>query len=241
MPRTFKILRFDPEADAAPYFQEFIHEPRTSDSILDALKEIRDEQDPTLAFRYSCREAVCGSCGMVINGEIALACRKQVDAIASDEIVVEPLPNLHLLKDLIVDMTPFWDAYERIEPYCQAAGEIPEKGHRVEEEKMEQVFQYITCILCACCYASCPVVSRDDRYVGPAALVKLHRFLTDPRDKRTWDSLKKMDDPTGAWGCDTVFRCNQVCPKEVEPADGIEGVRRRLVAGRVKRIARLKK
>jgi succinate dehydrogenase / fumarate reductase iron-sulfur subunit len=84
-------------------------------------------------------------------------------------------------------MTPFWDAYERIEPYCQSEGDIPEKGHRVEEEKMEQVFQYITCILCACCYSSCPVVSRDDRYVGPAALAKLHRFLTDPRDKRTWN------------------------------------------------------
>ncbi len=240
MPRTFKILRFDPEADAAPYFQEFIHEPRASDSILDALKEIRDEQDPTLAFRYSCREAVCGSCGMVINGEIALACRKQVDAIASDEIIIEPLPNFHLLKDLIVDMTPFWDAYERVEPYCQAEGPIPEKGYRVEEDKLKFVFQDLTCILCACCYASCPVVTRDDRYVGPAALAKLYRFLTDPRDKRPWESLKKMDDPSGAWGCDTVFNCNKVCPKEVEPADGIEGVRRRLVVGRVKRIARKK-
>jgi len=238
---TFKILRFDPAADQEPYFQAFIHEPRPSDSILDALKDIRDRQDPTIAFRYSCRAAVCGSCGMVVNGKIVLACRTLVAATGSDEIVVEPLPNLHLLKDLLVDMTPFWNAYERIEPYLQPEGDVPEKGHLVEEEKMERVFQNVTCILCACCYAACPVASRDDRYVGPAALAKLHRFITDPRDKRTWESLKAMDDPTGAWGCDTVFRCNEVCPKEVEPADGIEGVRRRLVAERVKRIVRLKK
>lgn len=238
---TFKILRYDPAADAEPYFQEYVHEPRPGDSILDALKEIRDQQDPTIAFRYSCREAVCGSCGMVVNGEIVLACRKQVSAVNSDVIVIEPLPNLHLLKDLYVDMTPFWNAYERIEPWLHAEGEVPEKGHRVDEEKMERVFQYITCILCACCYASCPAASREDRYVGPAALAKLHRFIVDPRDKRTWESLKPLDDPYGAWGCDTVFRCNQVCPKEVEPADGIEGVRRTLVVRRLKNIVRREK
>jgi succinate dehydrogenase / fumarate reductase, iron-sulfur subunit len=238
---TFKIFRFDPVSDAEPYFQEFIHEPKPADSILDTLKDIRDQQDPTIAFRYSCREAVCGSCALVVNGEICLACRKLIETIKSDVIIVEPLPNLHLLKDLFVDMTPFWKAYERVEPYLQAQGEVPEKGHRVEEEKMERVFQYITCILCASCYAACPVASRDERYVGPAALAKLHRFIVDPRDKRTWASLKKVDDPTGAWGCDTVFRCNQVCPKEVEPADGIEGVRRTLVARRIKNIVRREK
>jgi succinate dehydrogenase / fumarate reductase iron-sulfur subunit len=238
---TFKILRYDPTVDAEPYFQEFVHETRPSDSILDALKDIRDRQDPTISFRYSCREAVCGSCAMVINGEIALACRKQVEAVKSDVITIEPLPNLEILKDLFVDMTPFWEAYRRIEPYLHSEGDVPETGYRIEEKRMERVFQYITCILCASCYAACPVVSRDSRYVGPAALAKLHRFITDPRDKRTWESLKAMDDPTGAWGCDTVFRCNQVCPKEVEPADGIEGVRRTLVVQRLKHLRRGKR
>jgi succinate dehydrogenase / fumarate reductase iron-sulfur subunit len=241
MALTFKIFRYDPTTDAEPYFQEYIHEVRPSDSILDALKDIRDRQDPTIAFRYSCREAVCGSCAMAINGEIALACRKQVDVIKSDVIIIEPLPNLDILKDLVVDMDPFWDAYRRVEPYLQPEGPVPEKGHLVEEKQMERVFQYITCVLCASCFAACPVASRDERYVGPAALAKLHRFIADPRDKRKWTSLKKVDDPTGAWGCDTVFRCNQVCPKEVEPADGIEGVRRTLVARRLKNIVRREK
>jgi succinate dehydrogenase / fumarate reductase iron-sulfur subunit len=230
---TFKILRFDPESDAEPYFQEFIHEPRPADSILDALKDIRDQQDPTIAFRYSCREAVCGSCALVVNGEIALACRKLIAAIKSDVIIVEPLPNLHLLKDLFVDMTPFWKAYERVEPYLQPEGDVPEKGHRIEEEKMERVFQYITCILCASCYAACPVATRDERYLGPAALAKLYRFAIDPRDKRPWEAFARVDNPTGVWGCDTVFRCNDVCPKDVRPADGIEGLRRKMVVKRL--------
>jgi succinate dehydrogenase / fumarate reductase iron-sulfur subunit len=236
MSKTFKILRYDPVAEGEAHFESFIHEPKPADSVLDTLKDIRDQQDPSLAFRYSCREAVCGSCAMVINGQIALACRTQVDALEGDVAVIEPLPNLEIQKDLVVDMEPFWAAYRLVEPYLQPEGDVPPKGHLVEEKDMETAFQFVTCILCACCYAACPVASRDGRYVGPAALAKLYRFIKDPRDKRKWASLAKVDTATGAWGCDTVFRCNDVCPKLVRPADGIEGIRRRLVAGRLKRI-----
>ncbi len=233
---TFKILRFDPIEDEKPHFQEFVHRPKPKDTVLEALKDIRDQQDPSLAFRYSCREAVCGSCGMVINGEIGLACKTIVDNLGTDTIVIEPLPNLEIKKDLIVDMSPFWKAYEFVQPYLQGEGEVPPQGHRVEERQMEKIYQYITCILCACCYSACPVASRDGRYIGPAALAKLYRFAKDPRDKRPFDSLARVDTPEGAWGCDTVFRCNDVCPKDVRPADGIEGVRRTLVAKRLKRL-----
>jgi succinate dehydrogenase / fumarate reductase iron-sulfur subunit len=233
---TFKILRFDPNQDSEPRFSSYRHEVRPQDTVLEALKDIRDQQDPSLSFRYSCREAVCGSCGMVINGRIALACRTQVRDLGTEEIVVEPLPNLEIQKDLIVDLAPFWEAYRKVEPYLQAPGEVPEKGHRVAERDMEKVFQYITCILCACCYSACPVASRDGRYVGPAALAKLQRFALDPRDGRPFAAFAKVDTPEGVWGCDTVFRCNDVCPKDVRPADGIEGLRRSLVAGRVKRL-----
>lgn len=233
---TFKILRFDPNADSEPHFRSYRHEVRPQDTVLEALKDIRDQQDPSLSFRYSCREAVCGSCGMVINGRIALACRTQVSDLGTEEIVVEPLPNLEIRKDLIVDLAPFWEAYRKVEPYLQAPGEVPEKGHRVAERDMEKVFQYITCILCACCYSACPVASRDGRYVGPAALAKLQRFALDPRDGRPFAAFEKVDTPEGVWGCDTVFRCNEVCPKDVRPADGIEGLRRRLVGGRFKRL-----
>ena len=233
---TFKILRFDPLKDREPRFERYRHEPRPKDSILEVLKDIRDQQDPSLSFRYSCREAVCGSCGMVINGRIALACRTLVETLDPEEVVIEPLPNLEIQKDLVVDLAPFWEAYRRIEPFLQAEGGFRETGHRVTEKDMDRLGQYIPCILCACCYSACPVASRDGRYLGPAALAKLQRFALDPRDRRPFAAFEKVDTPEGVWGCDTVFRCNDVCPKDVRPADGIEGLRRRLVAGRVKRL-----
>ena len=240
MTLTFKILRFDPLTDQQPHFQAYRHEPKPKDSVLEAMKDIRDQQDPSLSFRYSCREAVCGSCGVVINGQIGLSCRTQVDALRSDVIVIEPLPNLVIQKDLVVDLKPFWEAYRRIEPYLQASGDVPEKGHKVAEKDMEKVFQYITCILCACCYSACPVATRDERYVGPAALAKLRRFVLDPRDERPFSVLEDVNEPGGVWGCDTVFRCNDVCPKSVRPADGIEGLRRTIIAGKTKRLFRRK-
>jgi succinate dehydrogenase / fumarate reductase iron-sulfur subunit len=241
MAKTFKILRYDPTLDQTPHFREYTHNPKPTDSILEALKDIRDQQDPSLAFRYSCREAVCGSCALTINGTIGLACKTIIGPLGVDLIVIEPLPNFEIQKDLIVDLAPFWEAYRFIEPYLQPEGDAPAKGHRVAEEKMEKVYQYITCIMCASCYAACPAASRDGRYIGPAALAKLHRFVRDPRDKRPFASLAKVDSPAGAWGCDTIFRCNDVCPKSVRPADGIEGVRRTLVAERTKRLLRGKR
>jgi len=239
MAATFKILRYDPERDEPPHFQTYVHETKPRDSVLEALKDIRDQQDPSLSFRYSCREAVCGSCAMVINGGIALACRTLVATAGPDLLVIEPLPNMEIQKDLIVDMEPFWEAYRFVQPYLQPPeGGVPEKGHLVEEAQLEDVFRLTTCILCASCYSACPVVTRDGRYIGPAALAKLHRFIKDPRDKRSYKALQRVDTPTGAWGCDTVFRCNDVCPKEVQPAHGIEGVRRTLVARKTKRLFR---
>jgi succinate dehydrogenase / fumarate reductase iron-sulfur subunit len=241
MSTQFKILRFDPATDELPHFQVFEHTPKAQDTMLEVLKDIRDQQDPSLSFRYSCREAVCGSCALTINGTICLACKTLFAALKTDTVVVEPLPNLEIQKDLIVDFAPFWEAYRFIQPYLQPEGGIPEKGHRVEESELEEVFQYTTCILCASCYAACPVVTRDERYLGPAALVKLHRFVKDPRDKRSFETLKRVDTPSGIWGCDTVFRCNDVCPKEVRPADGIEGLRRKMVVERTKRLFGRKK
>jgi succinate dehydrogenase / fumarate reductase iron-sulfur subunit len=238
MATTFKILRYDPTKGETPHFQSYVHEPKPRDSVLEALKDIRDQQDPSLSFRYSCREAVCGSCAMVINGQVALACRTLAAAAGPELLVIEPLPNMDIQKDLIVDMAPFWEAYRFVQPYLQPEGDAPEKGHRVEESQLEDVFRLTTCILCAACYAACPVVTRDGRYLGPAALAKLHRFIRDPRDKRPYAALERVDTPTGVWGCDTVFRCNAVCPKEVQPAHGIEGVRRALVARKTKRIFR---
>jgi len=239
--KIFKILRFDPVNDEEPHFQVYRHSPKPNDTILETLKDIRDAQDPSLSFRYSCREAVCGSCGIVINGQIGLACKTQVAALDADEIVIEPLPNLEIKKDLFVDMEPFWEALRFIQPYLQPDGDAPERGYRIREKDMDKVTTFATCILCGCCFSACPVASRDRRYLGPAALAKLYRFVLDPRDKRSCASLKRIDTQAGVWGCDTVFQCNAVCPKNVRPADGIEGLRRKLVVEKIKRPFRRKR
>jgi succinate dehydrogenase / fumarate reductase iron-sulfur subunit len=241
MEHTFRILRFDPVQDECPYFQDFLYETQEKKSLLEALMDIRNEQDSTLAFRYSCREAICGSCAMVINGKFDLACRTMIESLNSSLIVVEPLPSLEIQKDLLVDMEPFWQALNQIEPYLFPGEEQPKKGYRIEDRDMDKINQYIGCILCGCCYSVCPVVSRDERYLGAAALAKLYRFVRDPRDKRGFAHWSRVNSETGAWGCDTVFKCNEVCPKNVRPADGIEGLRRKLVLEKIKRIFRLRK
>jgi succinate dehydrogenase / fumarate reductase iron-sulfur subunit len=235
---TFRILRFDPSKDECPYFQDFRHEAEGKKSLLEALMDIRNEQDCSLAFRYSCREAVCGSCAMVINGKFDLACRTMVESLGSSLIVIEPLPSLEIQKDLLVDMDPFWRALNQIEPFLLAGEERPEKGYRIQDKEMEKIEQYINCILCGCCYSVCPVVSRDERYLGAAALAKLYRFVRDPRDKRGYGHWSRVNTESGVWGCDTVFRCNEVCPKKVRPADGIEGLRRKLLVEKIKRLFR---
>ncbi len=234
----FHVFRYNPKRDRHPRFQIFNHEARLEDSVLEALMSIRDHQDSSLSLRYSCRAAVCGSCGMVINGRITLACRTTLESLKTNEITVEPLPNLEVQKDLMVDMEPFWEALKYVEPYLFSRKKRPEKGYRIEEEEMEKIYQFINCIMCGCCYSSCPVVTRDDRYIGPASLAKLFRFIRDTRDIRPFSRWSKIDRPEGVWSCDTVFRCNEVCPKEVRPADGIQALRRKLITEKIKELFR---
>jgi succinate dehydrogenase / fumarate reductase iron-sulfur subunit len=241
MEYTFRILRYDPQKDDYPYFQDFRYEIQEAKSLLEALMDIRNHQDATLSFRYSCREAICGSCAMVINGEFDLACRVMMDSLESNLIILEPLPNLEVEKDLVVDMDPFWESLRKIEPFIHVGENPPEKEYRIEDKEMDKILQYINCIMCGCCYAACPVASRDERYLGPAALAKLYRLARDPRDKRPFSSLSKVNTEAGAWGCDTVFRCNEVCPKEVRPADGIEALRRKLIVEKIKHVFRFKR
>jgi succinate dehydrogenase / fumarate reductase iron-sulfur subunit len=133
-------------------------------------------------------------------------------------------------------MEPFWRALFAVEPYLFVGETKPEKGHRIEDREMEKIDQFVNCIMCGCCYSACPVVARDERYLGPAALAKLYRFVKDPRDERAYKRWSRVNTETGAWGCDTVFKCNEVCPRKVRPADGIEGLRRRLILGKVRSV-----
>jgi len=244
MKYTFRIFRFDPIRDAEPRFQEFFLEPRKNMPVLEALMDIRNEQDSSLAFRYSCREAVCGSCAMVINGDIDLACRTMIESLKSRVIVLEPLPNLEVLKDLVVDMKPFYDALESVRPYIVPAANPPEKEFPIEDSELAKIEKFTNCILCGSCYAVCPVVTRDPRYIGSIAVAKFYRFVQDKRDRRPYSDWARVDrdgENAGAWGCDTVFRCNLVCPRYVRPADGIEAMRLKIVKARIQRLFGLKK
>lgn len=241
MKYIFRILRYDPLKDKYPYFQDYHYETSEKKSVLEALMDVRNEQDSTLSFRYSCREAICGSCAMVINGRFDLACRIEVAAFESSLIVIEPIPNLEVEKDLVVNMGPFWEAVYKIGPYIHSDEKPLEKEHRIEEKEMEKILQYINCIMCGCCYSACPVASRDERYLGPAALAKLYRLIKDPRDKRPFSDWSRVNTEGGVWGCDTIFRCNEVCPKNVRPADGIEALKRKLVVEKIKRIFKFKR
>ncbi|HID74554.1 MAG TPA: succinate dehydrogenase/fumarate reductase iron-sulfur subunit [Planctomycetaceae bacterium] len=231
----FEIFRYDATQPEEPRFDVFHLTPSPGMSVLEAILRIQDEQDPSLSFRYACRSAVCGSCGMAINGRLALACRVQLDRLDTDRVVLEPMPNLEIIRDLVVDMDPFWEKYERVQPWLHAEM-IPGQESRMSPKERDRIDQYVNCILCALCYAACPVIRSNEGFTGPAALAKLYRFLADPREQRDPGTLEQENRRQGVWGCHTITRCIQVCPKRVRPTDGIEGVRRKLVVHRFKKL-----
>ncbi|MGA2107500.1 MAG: succinate dehydrogenase iron-sulfur subunit [Syntrophorhabdales bacterium] len=234
---TFKIVRYDAQTpEKEPYFDYYRIRVIPGLTVLTVLQRIRDELDGTLAFRSSCRSATCGSCGMVINGQLDLACRTQVGSFEDKTIILEPLPNMEIIKDLVVDMTPFWNMYEKMEPYLICESPSPEREICQSEQDRKRMDQFVNCILCACCYGACPVPARDPGYAGPAALAKLERFVLDSRDERPDSSLDKINDEKGVWGCDTMLRCIDACPKDVRPTDAIVSLRKRLVKNKFRRI-----
>jgi succinate dehydrogenase / fumarate reductase, iron-sulfur subunit len=225
---TFKILRYDAvRPDIEPHFESYRIKVIPGLTVLAMLLRIREEIDGTMSFRCSCRSAICGSCAMVINGKIDLACRTQVAIFETDTIILEPLPNFEVIKDLSVDMTPFWRMYEKIQPYLIRKNPVPEKELYQSEKDRNKIDQFVKCILCACCYGACPVLNKDADYIGPAAAAKLERFALDSRDER--GSLEVVNNQNSVWGCDTVFRCIDACPKDVRPTDAIVGLRKKLL------------
>ena len=231
----FEIFRYDDAEDDQPRFQAYELAGGENMSVLEGLLKIQDEQDPSLAFRYACRGAVCGSCAMSINGKLNLACRVQLRNLTTERVVLEPLPNFAVLKDLVVDMDPFWEKYERIQPWLHAEVSAA-KESRMSQKQREKIDQYVNCILCGLCSAACPVLRFDEDFTGPSALAKLYRFVADSREDRREATLQAENTHQGVWGCHTITRCIQACPKNVRPTDGIEGLRRKLLAGQLKRL-----
>lgn len=230
----FEVLRYDARRGDPPRFQAFELEGRPSMSVLECLLAIRDEQDPTLALRYSCRGAVCGSCAMAINGKLNLACRVLLGSVEGNRVVVEPLPRFDVIKDLVVNMDSFWAKYEQVQPWLHAEITAAKESPMSEAERA-RIDQYVGCILCGLCYGACPVLKSNPEFTGPAALAKLYRFLTDIRESRSGETLDQENRRDGAWGCHTITRCIDACPKHVRPTDGIEGVRRKLLVHKFKR------
>lgn len=227
MQMKFKIFRFDPEKDAEPYFQDYTVAAEPWERLLDCLNRIKWEQDGTLSYRMSCAHGVCGSDAMKINGRCALACQKLVKDYAESEVLIEPLPTFPVLKDLIVDLTVFFDRVEWVRPFI-IAGEAPEKERLQTPEDRKKVDEVIRCILCASCVGACPVSNENEKYLGPAALVQAFRRIFDSRDVEHEQRLKQLDYPDGVWGCVNYFECTRVCPKEIPVTKSINIIKREI-------------
>src|SRR5213595_651564 len=235
---TLKIRRFDPESGRSPYWQEFDVDLDPERSVLDGILQAKGEQDGSIGIRCSCQAAICGSCGVRINGKSALACNTHLSHAAETSlegdgtIVVEPFGNMPVLKDLIVDMDAVhWKKVQRVVPWLLPEGQPPEREYIVPAESMIDITQSMACIHCGACVGACLSLEVDPEFVGPAALAKAYRFVGDPRDGATEDRLRDLaEDPHGIYDCTHCFACIEVCPKDVAPMSQIMRLRRRATA-----------
>ncbi|MBU3054872.1 MULTISPECIES: succinate dehydrogenase iron-sulfur subunit [Pseudomonas] len=226
------VYRYNPEQDAAPFMQEFQVDTGGKDiMVLDVLALIK-EQDVTFSYRRSCREGVCGSDGMNINGKNGLACITPLSAagLRGGQLVIRPLPGLPVIRDLVVDMSIFYKQYEKVQPYLQNDTPAPAIERLQSPEEREKLDGLYECILCACCSTSCPSFWwNPDKFLGPAALLQAYRFLADSRDTKTEERLAAMDDPFSVFRCRGIMNCVNVCPKGLNPTKAIGHVRNMLL------------
>jgi succinate dehydrogenase / fumarate reductase iron-sulfur subunit len=226
------VYRFNPETDAAPQMQEYQVETGGKDlMVLDVLEMIKAEHDASVTYRRSCREGVCGSDGLNINGKNGLACITPLsDAVKNNKLVIRPLPGLPVVRDLVVDMSLFYAQYEKIEPYLQNNSPAPAIERLQTPEDRAKLDGLYECILCACCSTSCPSFWwNPDRFVGPAGLLQAYRFLADSRDQATDERLAKLDDPFSVFRCHGIQNCVNVCPKGLNPTRAIGHIRTMLL------------
>ena len=230
----FKIFRFDPDADKAPRFDTFaVPGFKKGLTVLEGLFYIQEELDGSIAFRSSCREGICGSCAMHINGKYRLACETQVTDLGAEKITVQPLGHLPVLRDLVVDMEPFFEKYKYIKPFLMPGSPPPERERPQTAGEQAKVIPSVDCILCSCCHSSCTVTATDPEYLGPAALLKVDRFLNDSRDGADDERLDLVDRMHGIWRCHTIFSCQEVCPKDLDPTGAIANLKRRALKRRL--------
>ncbi len=229
--RQFKVYRYDPDSGENPRWDTYgVDLGACGPMVLDALIAIKNDIDPTLAFRRSCREGVCGSCAMNISGRNTLACTKGMDELPAGPITVSPLPHQPVIKDLVPDLTTFMSQYAAIEPYLQSVSPDPSAERRQSPEERAKLDGLYECILCACCSTACPSYWwNGDRFMGPAALLQAQRWISDSRDDHKSERLDALEDPFKLYRCHTIMNCAQVCPKGLNPAKAIAEIKKDMV------------
>ncbi|GAB7031467.1 succinate dehydrogenase iron-sulfur subunit [Streptomyces sp. NPDC021749] len=230
---TFRIRRFNPEVSEDASWQDFQLDIDPKERVLDALHKIKWELDGSLTFRRSCAHGICGSDAMRINGRNRLACKTLIKDINPEKpITVEAIKGLTVLKDLVVDMEPFFQAYRDVMPFLITTGNEPTRERLQSAEDRERFDDTTKCILCAACTSSCPVFWNDGQYFGPAAIVNAHRFIFDSRDEGGEQRLEILNDKDGVWRCRTTFNCSEACPRGIEVTKAIQEVKRALITRR---------
>jgi len=228
--KAFKVYRYDPDKSQNPSLDTFeVDLDQCGPMVLDALIKIKNEIDPSLTFRRSCREGVCGSCAMNIDGGNTLACTKAIDDVKG-EVKVYPLPHQPVIKDLVPDLTRFYAQYASIKPWMQTQTPPPTRERLQSKEDREKLDGLYECILCACCSTSCPSYWwNGDRYLGPAVLLQAYRWLVDSRDEGAGERLDDLEDPFRLYRCHTIMNCANTCPKGLNPAKAIAGIKQMMV------------
>ncbi|MFQ5615539.1 MAG: succinate dehydrogenase iron-sulfur subunit [Anaerolineales bacterium] len=231
---TLKILRYNSEKDSKPHYETYTLEAAPTDRILDLLEYVKGYQDGSLTFRRSCAHGVCGSDAIRINGRNVLACKVLVQDLGTTNITVEPILGLKILKDLVVDMEPFFDQYRSALPYFVNDDPPPDgKEHLQTPEERDRFDDTTKCILCAACTTSCPSFWANDQYIGPAAIVNAHRFIFDSRDQGAAERLQILNEQMGVWRCRTAFNCTEACPREIHVTQAIAEVKRVILTGQL--------
>jgi len=225
---TLRIKRYNPETDVKPAFKEYQVDVEPTDRVLDALNQVKWKQDGTLTYRRSCAHGVCGSDAMRINGRNRLACKILMQELGK-KVTIEPLIGYPVIKDLVIDMDGFFDAYKSVKPYL-IADETPSGRERLQSPEQRERFDDTTkCILCAACTTACPITWTNEQFVGPAAIVNAHRFIFDSRDQGQTERLRILNQQSGVWRCRTIFNCTDACPRGIEVTKAIEDVKRALL------------
>ncbi|WP_262693930.1 succinate dehydrogenase iron-sulfur subunit [Kordiimonas aquimaris] len=228
--RPFHVYRWNPDDGENPHMDTFeVDMDNCGPMVLDALIKIKNEMDSTVTFRRSCREGVCGSCAMNINGKNGLACTTAIED-AKGDVAITPLPHQEVVKDLVPDLSNFYAQYASIKPWMQTQSPTPEKERLQSHEDREKLDGLYECILCACCSTSCPSYWwNDDKYLGPAVLLQSYRWLIDSRDEATGERLDDLEDPFRLYRCHTIMNCANACPKGLNPAKAIAEIKKMMV------------